>query len=226
MNVVYLTAGQGIRANLGYPKQYQYIGGKPLFIHGIEILNSIKEIDRIIIVADDSHQIYNINEIMKIVFSYACNKCEIIKGGSTRQESVFEGLKYVTTDEVLICEAVRPFITKEFVRNIIKLNGNVVPYTKLNSTPFNKKTGKTYKRDDVVCVQTPQKYNTRELINCHEFALSQNINCTDDLDLMKKTSQDSNFTFIEGLIDNIKITYPSDLIIANALFNYKGVKDE
>lgn len=220
IDVIYLTAGFGIRANLGYPKQYAYIGGKPILVHGLEVLRAIKTIKNIIIVAED------IAKVAGIVNSYISN-FSIIDGGMTRQESVYKGLKKVTSENVLIAEAVRPFISKAFVENIINTKAkHVIPYVKLNSTPF-KLSGNILNRDEIVCVQTPQKYLSRELIESHEFAVKQNIsNTTDDLDLMKRVGICYGYSYIEGPVENIKITYPIDLKIAEAIYNYKNCIDE
>jgi 2-C-methyl-D-erythritol 4-phosphate cytidylyltransferase len=221
IDVIYLTAGFGIRANLGYPKQYAYIGGKPILVHGLETLNKIQTIKNFIIVAED------IAKVAGIVNPYNISNFSIIDGGMTRQESVYKGLKKVTSENVLIAESVRPFISTAFVENIINTKGkHVIPYARLNSTPFTL-SGNILNRDEIVCVQTPQKYLSRELRESHEFAVKQNIeNTTDDLDLMKRVGICSGYEYIEGPIENIKITYPIDLKIAEAIYNYKNCIDE
>lgn len=216
MELIYLANGTGIRAKLGFPKQFAYIGGKPLLVYGLEIFSRIKDIDRIIIPSTNTTN----KKIEKIINDFEIKKCITVNGGNTRQESVYEGLKHVSSDFVLIGEAVRPFINGKFVKSIINTKGNVIPYMKLNSTPFNKKSGNILNRNDVVCVQTPQKYNTFDLIESHEIAIKEKIiNCTDDLDLMKKVGICGEYTYIEGPIENIKITYPVDIEIADCLIS-------
>lgn len=221
LDVIYLCAGKGIRANLGYPKQYSYLNGKPLYIHALEKLISIKEISNIIIVSD------NDDDIKADIGIYDLQKCFSVLGGETRQSSVFNGLNYVKSDFVLIAEAVRPFITIDFIKKIINTEGNVIPYMPLNSTPFNKKTGDVLSRDDTVCVQTPQKYVTEMLNTSHKCAVKMGLkDCTDDLALMKRVGICWNYTYIEGPIENIKITYPIDIVIAEAIYNYKNCIQE
>jgi 2-C-methyl-D-erythritol 4-phosphate cytidylyltransferase len=71
-------------------------------------------------------------------------------------------------------------------------------------------------------VQTPQKYITEKLFKSHNVAISQGIkNCTDDLDLMKKIGLYWNYKYIEGPYENIKITYPLDLQVAEAICNWR-----
>lgn len=222
IEVIYLAAGHGIRANLGYPKQYAYIGGKPILIHGLEVLDSIKEITNIIIVAE------NVSNVSSIVASYNIKNFTVIKGGNTRQTSVYKGLKHIKSESVLIAEAVRPFINKEFVERIINTKAShVIPYSKIISTPFRLKSGNILSRDDIVYVQTPQKYKTVELRESHKIALMEDLlNTTDDLDLMKRIGIYAGYSYIEGLIENIKITYPLDLKLAEAIYDCKNCIDE
>lgn len=216
IDVIYLTGGKGVRAKLGYPKQYAYVGGKPLLIHGLEILRSIPCIENIIIPADHPERIKEICKSFDI-------KSNVIVGGETRQESVYKGLYYVNSKEVLIAEAVRPFISRDFIFKIIDKPGNVIPYTTLNSTPFDFISGNILNRNRIAMVQTPQKYNTNELFESHKIAIKQDLkNCTDDLDLMKKVGICGEYTYFQGPIENIKITYPIDLYIAHAILSNIG----
>jgi 2-C-methyl-D-erythritol 4-phosphate cytidylyltransferase len=216
IDVIYLAGGIGKRTKLGYPKQFARIAGKPILIYGLEILNKIDEIGKIIIPCAANY----VNAINMFKNTYNIMKNIIlVKAGETRQESVYNGLSQIKTEYILICEAVRPFITKDFVLKIINEKGNIIPYTKLNSTPFNKKNGDILNRNDIVCVQTPQKYVTNELKKSHEAAINYNVeNTTDDLYLMKTIGLYNNFVYIEGLIENIKITYPIDLKISESIW--------
>jgi 2-C-methyl-D-erythritol 4-phosphate cytidylyltransferase len=124
IDVIYLAAGQGKRAGLGYPKQFARLGGKPIMIHGLEVLQKIPEVSQIIVVRPmitvESLQDWRVEEV---VLEYGINKAVFVEGGRTRQESVRRGLEMVATDYVLIAEAVRPFITEDFVKRIIQLPG-------------------------------------------------------------------------------------------------------
>lgn len=232
IDLIYLCGGKGKRVNLGYPKQYAQIGGKYLFMHALENFYSIKEISKIIIVAD------NVDKVISIIekYDFDINRFEIIPGGNTRQESVNNGLEFVKSDFVLIGEGVRPFVGKEFIIYIISKNGYiVVPYSIIKSTPFNIENSNTYDRNKVFEVQTPQKYNVEVLREAHRLGKKYDIKSTDDLDLIYKTSILEKFdihnvsrSFFEGPPLNIKITTPEDLFIANCLFSaaFGGLSNE
>lgn len=217
IDVIYLNGGKGVRVGLGYPKQFARIGGKPIMIYGLEVLNKMDEIGNIIIPSSDEDRTFELLE------KYNIDNWKLLCGGETRQESVYRALKYINTEAVLICEAVRPFMSTQFITEIIESYGNVVPYTKLNSTPFDYINSDILNRNRIVMVQTPQKYITNQLFKSHELAEKQGLkNSTDDLDLMKRIGLYGNYNFIEGKEENIKITTPLDLHIAEAILKYRA----
>lgn len=218
IDVIYLAGGQGIRAKLGHPKQYEYIGGKPMLIHGIEKLRKIKEVGTIIIPSDSMKKVAGILEAFNI------KNYIVIRGGGTRQESVSKGLENVSSEYVLISEAVRPFVTKELVKKVIDRNGDFVVPIRRSMSSVVTTYGQAINRDLVGEVQCPQKYSTSILKYCHEKG--KGANYTDDaalvIDVLKKVPI---VFFGEEL--NIKITTPADLFIANSIYTMiEGYKEE
>lgn len=226
IDVIYLSGGSGKRANLGYPKQFARIAGKPIIVFGLEILNQIEEVSSIIIpcVAD------YIEKTKKIVKDYNIKKPVIyVDAGKTRQESVYNALngtygEFALTEYILIMESVRPFITVEFVKHIIDKPGKfIVPRNQPVSTVICD-WGKTIDRNKCGEVQMPQKYLTKLLIDCHEAAIKRNGNYTDDAQLVLSNCHICNYNIlphvITGLECNIKITTPLDLKIAEGIYTY------
>lgn len=218
MDVVYLCGGVGVRANLGYPKQFMSLQGKPLLMHGLETLRK-SNLGKIIIPGT--------GEVNKLCNQYNIRNYMVCEAGETRQDSVFIGLKYVTTEEVLICEAVRPFITNDLINEIMSIDYDfVVPITKSYATVLDK-IGNVYDRDIIGEVQTPQKYNTEMLNHGHVLARNnEKYNYTDDAALIIGELQKSPLV-ICGQDCNIKITTPLDIYIADAIYKYmRGKHDE
>jgi len=182
IDVIYLAAGQGKRAKLGYPKQFARIGGKPIMVHALEILQSMREIEQIIVVCPQVIQKDEQKWVVEdTVLQYGVSKAVFVEGGETRQESVRRGLEYVRTDYVLITEAVRPFITVDFVRGIIRLDGDLVTpvsasiasVLEWNSSGTLTSWVRGIPRENVGEVQMPQKYKTGILREAHEKAVLQ-----------------------------------------------------
>jgi 2-C-methyl-D-erythritol 4-phosphate cytidylyltransferase len=213
IDVIYLAAGKGVRAKLGYPKQYARLGGKPIMIHGLDVLQGMAEIQNIII-PSPAH-----SDAPEVLSDYIYNKkIIVVEGGVTRQLSVKAGLREVKTDEVLICEAVRPFITPAFVRSIIEVEAPfVTPWINPKSTVIDT-DGIFYDRDMIGEVQMPQKYETRLLRQAHNLAFDDNY--TDDAALVMSMTEVTP-VIVPGMEENIKITTPLDLKIAEAIYKYR-----
>lgn len=224
IDVIYLAGGEGIRAGLGYPKQFARIGGKPIIIYGLETLNKIDEISNIIIPSSDK------DKTLEILNSYNIDNFKIIENGETRQESVYKGLEYINTEYVLICEAVRPFMSEKLINKVIEKNNDiaVIPRsTPVATVSMTDKYNNNYTIDRNCCgqVQMPQKFKTEYLIECHKAAIENENNHTDDLALILCNDykcKDNNIDILKGEEQNIKITTPLDLYIAEAILKYRA----
>lgn len=215
IDCIYLMGGIGERAKLGFPKQFQRLGGKPIFIHGLELLNDIPEIKNIIIVTCD------IAKTQNIITQYGITKNLLYVGnGETRQESVYNAFESVETEYILISEGVRPFITRNLYKKIIDDSSeNITPIRKSIASVIDC-FGNSYNREDIGEVQMPQKFNFENLKVSHEMAKNLKINdSTDDIDLLYRVNNRNSYDIkvIEGEEINIKITSPLDLIIAEAI---------
>lgn len=227
IDVIYLAGGTGKRTKLGYPKQLARLKGKPIIIYGLETLRKIDEIGQIIISCDIDNSQY-----LNILSNYNFKNIILSRAKETRQKSIYNELKNIKTEQVLICEAVRPFMNEKLVRKVINLSGDCIIPIDYSLATVADMLGNTYKRDNIGCVQMPQKYNTETLLKVHEFMDYRNETCTDDYDLISKyrfyheVKPFSEFPFNRRIIfhgerENIKITYPIDLKIAEAILDYQ-----
>lgn len=212
MDAIVLAAGTGSRAGLGYPKQLMTIGGKPMLIHILDLLKSINEIKRIIVsVVPDM-----VDNFKMILCTY--NHCDIccVPGGKTRQESVYNALRICSSDRVLIHAASRPFVTKEHILDLISVDSDVViPCVPLITAAIHR-DGYFIDRDKVLCIQLPQIFKTDVLKKAHELGRGKNYaedSCLvyEELGIFP--------TVIPGLEQNIKITLPLDIKLADAVYN-------
>lgn len=230
MDLIYLCGGIGKRAKLGYPKQFVLLGGKPIFLHGLEKFCNMKEVKNIIIPSSDiaktiSYMLSygNFKSINKTDY-FNGKKVVLIENGNSRQASVRKALEYVNSEFVLIGEGVRPFISYNLINNVInKREKFVTPVANLKATPIIKPNGFCNDRDKVFEVQLPQKFNVVELINAYNKidALGDDNygDFTDDCQLVNYMTG-AGITIIDGIEENIKITTPLDIEIAKAIYKY------
>lgn len=221
LDVIFLMGGEGKRARLGYPKQYARIGGIPIFIHSLQafLKEDIEQyINKIIIVAQKERY----DEIEKVLIKYNIFKYCFCEGGKTRQESVFYGLKSVTTKHLLVTEAVRPFQSSSLIKNIIINEKNfITPISQPKATVIDI-FGNSYDRNRIGEVQMPQKYSYDLLHTAHEIAKKKKLsNFTDDAHLVIEIISECPY-IIRGEEVNIKITTPLDLKIANIILSDLG----
>lgn len=221
IDVIYLAGGTGKRTKLGYPKQFARLKGKPVMVYGLETLRRIKEIDKIIIPCDTDN-----SPLLGIITKYNLDNWHLCNAGNTRQESVYNGLRSVNTEQVLICESVRPFMSEKLINRVLKDPADCVTPIDESIASVVDVIGVSYDRKMLGCVQMPQKYDTKKLLMVHDI-MDKNLNSTDDMDLIYKYSNVwdevpfNRISVIAGERENIKITYPIDLKIAEAILNYK-----
>ena len=108
--VVIAAGGSGTRFGTDIPKQFVEISGIPIIAHTLSPFQACNEISEIVIVAHKDYLVYCSDIVKRFGFDKVTS---IIEGGSTRQASVFKGIKTLDTDYVLIHDAARPVISAE-----------------------------------------------------------------------------------------------------------------
>jgi len=215
MDVILLAAGLGIRTALNYPKQFYPVNGRPCIVISQEIFQSMDEFDRIIVTYNKENK----KEYEKLIENYKITKAVLVEGGQTRQESVYKALKKVKTDRVLIHEAARPLISKEFIKYILGFDNEdvVVPTLPISFTVSegSEYMEKILDRKKLHNIQLPQMFKTDILKEVHKKALDENFIATEDSMLAFKYGY--KVRFVNGLQSNIKITTPLDLLIVNSI---------
>jgi len=217
-SLIYLAAGTGIRLKKKIPKQFLLLGGKPIIIHSLEVINHIEQIKEIIITVPEEYK-SKTEKILKN-FGLLNDKTILIIGGKTRQESVYLALIKSKYENIIIHESSRPFVYKDDFLKLIKTKEKNVTFT--TKIPFtvleqeNNYISKILERNKLINIQLPQKFDKSELLDSHEKAIKQNKNFTDDSSLVFYYGH--KVKIIEGKTENIKITYPIDLIIGEAIY--------
>ena len=220
-SVVIVSAGRGSRMKSDINKQFLKIGGKEVIAHTVERFYNNKNIGEIIIVVrEDEKEFFQENIINK----YGYKNLKIAFGGKERQDSVYNGLQEVDKNcsIVLIHDGARPFVTNEIIEKSIKCaqkyNCAIVGIPVKDTIKIvneNNDVCNTPNRNTLWSIQTPQVFDYSLIMKAHEKAKNDKYYGTDDSMLMEYLGY--NVKVVEGSYDNIKITTPEDLKVAEEI---------
>ena len=217
---IVLAAGQGKRMGTKVQKQYLEISGKPVLFYSLDAFQRSNIIDEIILVVGENQEDYCKKEIVE---KYGITKVsKIVKGGSERYYSVWNGLQAMSEDGyVFIHDGARPFVTEEILSRVYDavqtekacVVGMPVKDT-IKIAEDNKFAKETPNRNYVWMVQTPQVFEKSLVKEAYSLLMEQEIiQVTDDAMVVEKMLN-RNVKLVEGSYENIKITTPEDLKIA------------
>ena len=217
---VVVAAGSSNR--MGFDKVFAELDGSPVICHSIWTFEQNNRIDEIIVVMREEM----IAQVLSFSKEYGFNKIHsIVKGGVTRQQSVFCGVQACSEDVEYICihDGARPLVSQEVVDSALNfafLHGAAtaaVPVT--NTVKQNKDgfVGATLLRDELMAIQTPQVFKMETYLKAYENAKSD---YSDDCQLLEAIG--ARVAFSQGDYKNIKLTTPEDLIFAQALLTEEG----
>lgn len=219
---VIVAAGQGLRMGSAKPKQFLPLGGKSILVHTLERFLSCSDISPIILVV--AKEDFSAIQSLLQPLHPSHTKIEVVAGGSCRQASVFNGLKAIDAREgiVLIHDGVRPLVSKGLIDACIKGArrwGACIPAIAVHDTL--KRVGEddmvdsTADRQGLRLVQTPQAFDLSLIRRAHQQAAAEHWQVTDDASLVERLG--GKVKVIPGGVENIKITTPQDLRLAEVL---------
>ncbi|WP_035292604.1 2-C-methyl-D-erythritol 4-phosphate cytidylyltransferase [Clostridium sp. KNHs214] len=220
---IILAAGKGVRMRAGVNKQYIELGDRPVIYYTLKAFEHSDIIDDIIIVAAKDEIEYCRKEVVE---KYKIEKVsKIVEGGKERQDSVVNGLEEIEKcDIVLIHDGARPFVNKRIIEDGIKYAKKygaaacgVPPKDTIKIRYQDGFSKETLKRNELFCVQTPQTFQYKLILNCHRKLNKDNVRVTDDTMVVERYG--NKVYLYEGDYNNIKITTPEDLIICRGLLD-------
>jgi len=207
ISVIITAAGVGKRTHLNYNKVMYQVGGKPLLVYLIDVFKNDEDVKEILLTVKKEEQ-----EMMQKYFGSKVDK--IIVGGSTRQESVYNGIKHATSDYIFIQDGARllvnPGVLNRLKRGLEEFD-SVSPYIHVADTL---KTHDKYimkdhvNRDNVVQIQTPQCFHRSVILTAHNEAQHNNYPC--DASLVKEVLGVDTL-LVSGDRKHIKFTIQDDL---------------
>ena len=220
---ILLLGGNGNRLKSELPKQFIKINDKEVFLYSYEIFLNHPDIDKIILVT--------LKEFIPFVKEKVnLEKTIVIEGGLTRQESVFNALKYLKdkindSDIIIIHDACRPLITTSIITssiNEIKDNDAVITSMEAtNSLALKDGDYLSYyiDRSKVVEIQTPQTFRYKDIYEAHLNAYINKKSYTDDGSILENKFK--KVKLIRGNSFNFKITTFEDLILFERIINHE-----
>lgn len=218
---VIVAAGSASRMK-GIDKTVAPICGVPMILRTVRALAASERIDEVVVITRQD-LIEPINALCKEEVKFSKAVC----GGSSRAESVRNGLAAVQTDMVAIHDGARPFVTTGIIDTAVEAAqtcGAAAPAIAVRDTikvAKNAEICATPDRSTLFAVQTPQVFDREEITAALDAAMQQNLPLTDDCSAMEAAGK--RVVLTEGSDENIKITTPIDLAFGEAILKRRGM---
>jgi 2-C-methyl-D-erythritol 4-phosphate cytidylyltransferase len=218
------AAGRGLRMGGHIPKQFLSLGGQPILVQSLRILQASPVIHEIILAVPQAEHQYCLDSILAT--GEFGKVMKIVPGGAQRQDSVRRALAEVgeDTEIVLVHDAVRPFLTKDMIKRVVEAavqhGAAIIALPMRDTVKYVGADGvieRTVDRRPLWLAQTPQAFRRAWLEEGHRRALLDGTHATDDADLVERTGK--AVVVVEGSGENIKVTRPEDLVIGEAILN-------
>jgi len=216
--VIIVAGGTGSRMNNELPKQLIEINKKPVIVYSIEkFILFNKDIQVIISLHKDYLDLFE-----KIKTQHRLENIQVVQSGDTRYQSVKNGLALLTENVTIVGvhDAARPLVSLQTIEKTFvnaEQFGAAIPVIDMNESlrELNNNESKAVDRTKFKIVQTPQCFKKDILLKAYNLPYSPLF--TDDASMVEKTGHKIFLT--EGNKENIKITYPQDLILAELLLS-------
>ena len=210
-SVIVSAAGRGSRTNLDYNKVfYTFENGQTVLNKSLSVFLSDDDCKQVVLVCADYEKDY-VTE--KYLYD---SRIQIVTGGKTRQESVYNGLQIVNQDYVMIHDGARPFVEKKWIFELKQTLETedacllMVPSVDTTKIVVNGYVKESLERKLVYHAQTPQCFKTDLIKECHQIARNKQVEATDDAQLVEWFA-DVKVKVVLSSFTNKKITLPEDL---------------
>lgn len=211
-----VAGGSGSRMNNTTPKQFLELAEKPLLMHTFEAFYRFDPaIEFILVLPASEHKRWE-NLCQKFSFKISHR---VVSGGSTRFESVKNGLNCIQEDGIVfIHDGVRPLVSKQTLQNCLETTiekGNALPVVPVSESVrfINENVSQALDRSKYFLVQTPQTFRSETIKKAYEQSFSELF--TDDASVLENTG--TKIYTVPGNRENIKITFQEDLQVAETL---------
>ncbi|MDR0835064.1 MAG: 2-C-methyl-D-erythritol 4-phosphate cytidylyltransferase [Tannerella sp.] len=221
--VIVVAGGKGLRMGGELPKQFIPVNGKPILMHTLKVFNDWSPDAEIILALPKGHNDY---------WSMLCEELKfniphkIVFGGETRFHSVKNALQEIKEDGlVAVHDGVRPWVTLKVIADCFLMAQQfgaaipVVPMIDSVREIINENESQPFQRERLRIVQTPQVFKNNILIKSYEQSYNELF--TDDASVVEAAGY--KVQLVPGNRENIKITTPTDLLLAKTLASNIGI---
>ena len=222
-SAIVAAAGSSSRMN-GINKILSLLCGVPVLIHSLRAMDENKNINEIIVVAREE-DIFNISSLCQ---EYRLKKVtKVICGGANRAESVYRGLQEISQQSTLVAihDGARPLVSQEVISETIQCAlryhaaAPAIPVKDTIKQAANRCVIGTPDRRQLYAIQTPQIFETDLYKGAISYVLEKNLEITDDC--MAVEAIGAKVYLSQGSYENIKITTPIDLCIADGILRMR-----
>ncbi len=230
VTVIIPAAGQGKRMKRGGNKVFLPLVDRPVLLHSVLTFSACSKVDNLVVVVAPDE----VDQVERMLHGLTEIKpWKVVAGGRERQHSIANAIKVVSeaTKIILVHDGARPLITEECIQNVIQA---VVVHKAVVVAVAEKNTIKTVDEDGWVTgtperctlwsIQTPQGFDAQLLRQAYEKAEQEEFIGTDDASLVERLGV--RVKVVGGCYDNLKVTTPEDLTIAEALLKKRKINLE
>jgi 2-C-methyl-D-erythritol 4-phosphate cytidylyltransferase len=214
--VLIVAGGSGQRMGAELPKQFLELCGKPILMHTLQRFFKFDPQAELILVLPESQQ--QLWQALCIKHSFTIPH-QVVSGGATRFHSVKNGLQLIQQEGlVMIHDGVRPLVSEDTLKRCCQIalqKGNAIPVLPVNESlrMIKGQENVAVDRSIYFSVQTPQTFLSGQILKAFEQPYESTF--TDDASVAERAGYAIHM--VEGNTANIKITTPTDLVIAEAL---------
>jgi 2-C-methyl-D-erythritol 4-phosphate cytidylyltransferase len=225
---VVLAGGSGERFGTPVPKQLLLLAGRPMIEHSVAAFERAPGVDRILVVMAAGHA----DEVSALLEAGGYGKLsKVIDGGPTRTESTWRAIAELGEDEcdVLFHDAARPLVSQQIIAAAVaaladhRAVGVAVPSSDTIAVVGDGVMTAIPSRDSLARCQTPQGFRLSVIRRAYQLADADpqfgELPATDDCGIVLRYLPELGVHVVPGSERNIKITYPRDLRIAEALLS-------
>ncbi len=223
--VVIPAGGIGRRMGGSTPKQFLRLGARTILVLTVAHFTRHPAVGAVVVAAPAAYRART-ERALRDVPGRA--RVRVVEGGAERQDSVWRGMRAVPDDAAIIVvhDAVRPFVTRALVDRVVaaaRAGGAAIcalPIAETVKRVRESLVEATVDRSALWAVQTPQAFRAALLREAHEKARRDNFLGTDESMLVERLGHP--VTVVAGLVENVKITTPADLLRAKRAARASG----